>query len=66
VHDTPRGLADATLELMHNPSLRRERALLGRAYLEKHCTWEKALAGLDAVVEDKAAPRQSKSRSSPA
>jgi len=50
VADTPAEFARLTLELMDDPARRHERALAGRAYVESHCTWEKALEPLDALL----------------
>jgi glycosyltransferase involved in cell wall biosynthesis len=55
VADSPREFARATVELMQDPHTRRERAIAGRAYIEKHCTWEKSLEGLDSLLEGPAA-----------
>ena len=50
VADSPAEFARATVALMKDPSMRRERAIAGRTYVEKHCTWDKALAGLDSIL----------------
>jgi sugar transferase (PEP-CTERM/EpsH1 system associated) len=50
VADTPEEFAKATLELMMDSNRHRERALTGRAYVENHCTWEKALESLDSLL----------------
>jgi sugar transferase (PEP-CTERM/EpsH1 system associated) len=42
--------AAATLELMRNPALRSERALLGRKYVENFYSFETTFAGLDEIL----------------
>ena len=50
VADSSGDFARATVALMKDPDMRRERAIAGRTYVEKHCTWEKALAGLESIL----------------
>jgi sugar transferase (PEP-CTERM/EpsH1 system associated) len=50
IADAPQDFARAALELMNQPHLRRERALVGRSYVEKHYTWEKSLESLDSLL----------------
>jgi glycosyltransferase involved in cell wall biosynthesis len=66
VADTPEDFARATLALMANPARRRELAVSARTYLEANCTWEKALANLDAIVEGKPFGRIPAPQSTPA
>ena len=58
VADSPREFADATLELMNNPHLRRERAIAGRAHVDRNCTWENSLERLDSVLAGASATRE--------
>jgi sugar transferase (PEP-CTERM/EpsH1 system associated) len=51
IADSPAEFARATIELMKNPHMRRQRAIAGRSYIEKHCTWEKSLESLDSLLE---------------
>ncbi len=66
VADSPPEFARATVELMQNAGLRRERALAGRAYVEAHCTWEKSLERLDALLTSLPAGRESAMQTTPA
>ena len=66
VADSPEEFARASVMLMQDPHARRERAIAGRAYIEKHCTWEKSLESLDSLLEGTASPARSALQSSPA
>jgi glycosyltransferase involved in cell wall biosynthesis len=50
VADSTEEFARATLELMQDETRRRERSLAGRAYVEAHCTWDRALEVLDSFL----------------
>ena len=65
VADTPEEFARATLELMMDASKHRERALTGRTYVENHCTWEKALEGLDSLLTGSRTPENLQSNAAP-
>jgi len=51
VADGERALADATLEVLHDPRLRKELSKSGRAYAEAHHGWETAAEKLTLVYE---------------
>lgn len=57
VAESPGEIARATLQLMEDEKERRRLSLAGRAYIEQNHTWEKALAGLDALLGDPRATR---------